>query len=122
MPEPKQTISVQAGYVLVERSEGYEVNAEEVPATLTKIHNACEMAGCYKVLVDGPNTRVRLSTFDMYRFGELIVQLGLKLAIIENHDATSDDERFLENVTNNRGQPMRFFKSRSEAVQWLESV
>ncbi len=87
---------------------------------LTEMSAACEEAGCRKVLILGPKTKVNLEIFDIYDLGEQIARLHLKIAIVESHDASKDDESFLENVAFNRGGPLQFFINEEEARDWLE--
>jgi len=97
-----QTISIRPGYVLVERPEDYEVVLSEQPAELLKISECCKESGCRKVLILGPRTNVRLSVADIYDLGESIAKLGLKIAVVESHNASDSDVEFLENVVSNR--------------------
>jgi len=112
-------ISIQSDYVLVERSKGYEVVLNEMPAMLTELSAACNEANCRKVLILGPRTKVRLETLDIYDLGEQIASSRLQIAIVESHDASADDENFLETVVFNRGGPLQFFINEEEAKDWL---
>ena len=112
-------ISSQPGFVLVERPYDYEVVLDEQPATLTKISALCDETGCRKVLILGPKTKVNLSVLDIYDLGEVIAKSHLQIAIAESHDASKDDEDFLETVVFNRGGPLQFFDTEKEAKSWL---
>ena len=112
-------ISVQDGYVLVERPEDYEVVANELPAMLTELSTFCDKAGCQKVLVLGPKTKVNLALLEIYDLGSELAEMQLQIAMAESHDASDEDVRFLENVVANRGGPIRFFDTEKEAKNWL---
>ncbi len=112
-------ISIQPGFVLVERPDNYEVVLGEQPAALMELSALCKEAGCQKVLILGPNTKVSLSLLDIYELGEEIADSHLHIAIAESHDASRDDEAFLETVVFNRGGPLQFFDSEKEAKSWL---
>jgi hypothetical protein len=114
-------ISIQPGYVLVERPEDYEIASNKVPAMLMEMSVFCKDAGCQKVLILGPKTKVDLSTLDIYDLGEQISELHLQIAVVESHDASDDDESFLETVVFNRGGPLQFFHTKKEAEDWLEN-
>ena len=116
---PDYKISTERSYILVERSRDYEVVWSEQPAMLQKIADSCKEAGCKKVLVVGPRTRVSLSVTDIFNLGQEIAKLDLKIAVVELHDASNDDVKFLENVAMNRGGPIRFFDNQQEAEAWL---
>ncbi len=120
MGTSEQTISIQPGYLLVERPHGYKVVLSEQPAEFMKISAACREAGCRKVLILGQKTRVSLSTLDIYELGEKITKMGLQTAIVESHDASSDDVGFLETVVFNRGGTIQFFDNEQDAKNWLE--
>ncbi len=113
-------ISVQSNYVLVERPKNYEVVLKEMPAVLTKLSAVCKESGCRKVLILGSKTKVNLDTLDIYNLGEQIASLRLQIAIVDSHDASIDDESFLETVVFSRGGPLQFFMDEEEAKDWLE--
>ena len=112
-------ISIQPGYLLVERPQGYEVVWGEQPARLMEISAACKEAGCRKVLILGPRTKVRLSVSDIFDLGKEIAKLGLRIAVVELHDASNEDVEFLEHVAMNRGGPIQFFGNEQDAKVWL---
>lgn len=120
MGRPDYNISIQDGYVLVERPEGYEVVANALPAMLMKLSAFCKTASCQKVLVLGPKTQVDLALLDIYDLGSEIANLHLQIAMVESHDVSDEDVSFLENVVANRGGPIRFFDTEKEAKEWLE--
>ena len=119
MGTSESKISIQPGYVLVERPQDYEVVLSEQPARLMEISAACEKARCRKVLILGPRTKVRLSVPDIYDLGHEIAKLRLQIAVVELHDASSEDVEFLENVVMNRGAPIQFFDNEQDAKNWL---
>lgn len=79
----------------------------------------CKEAGCRKVLILGPRTKVKLSTLDVLNLGKMIAKLRLQVAVVELHDASNEDVRFLETVAINRGGPIKFFDNKQEAKDWL---
>jgi len=96
-------MSIQDGYVLVERPQDYEVVANVLPAMLMELSAFCKAAGCRKVLVLGPKTKVSLALLDIYDLGAEIADLQLQIAMVESHYASDEDVRFFENVVANRG-------------------
>ncbi len=60
----------------------------------------------------------RLSVTDIYDLGEEIAKLGLRIAVVESHDASVEDVTFLENVVSNRSNPIRFFHNEQGAKDW----
>ena len=120
MGNSEQKISIQSGYVLVERPKDYEVVFSEQPTKLMEILTFCKDSGCRKVLIVGPRTKVSLSALVIYELGEDIAKSGLQIAMVESHDAPTDDEQFLESVTTNRGGSIQFFINEEEAKDWLE--
>ena len=120
MGRPDYKMSIQDDYVLVERPAGYEVVANALRAMLMELSAFCKTAGCQKVLVLGPKTKVNLALLDLYDLGSEIADLQLQIAMVESHDASDEDVSFLENVVANRGGPIRFFDSEKEAKGWLE--
>ncbi len=112
-------MSIQPGYVLVERPQDYKVVLNEQAAVLMEMSTACKEAGCRKVLILGPKTKVRLSVPDIYDLGQEIAKLGLRIAVAESHDASKENVRFLENVVTTRGRPIQFFDNEQDAKDWL---
>ncbi len=119
MSSANYNISIQSGYVLVERPRDYQVVLDEQPAMLMELSAICKEANCRNVLILGPKTKVSLSTFDILELGSQIADSRLKIAMVEAHDAPNDDVNFLENVAWNRGGLIRFFDSDMEAKEWL---
>ncbi len=113
-------ITIQSDYVLVERPRDYEVTLNEQPAMLMDLSSVCKEADCRTALILGPRTKVNLSTFDILDLGKQIAKLGLRIAIAESHDASSEDVKFMEKAVWNRGGYSRFFDSEIEAKYWLQ--
>ena len=120
MGNSEQKISIQPGYVLIERSHDYEVVVSEQPAMMMEMSAVCKEAGYNKVLILGPRTKVKLSTSEIYSLGEEIAKLGLLIAVVESHDASSENVLFLENVVSNRSIPIQFFDNEQDAKDWLK--
>jgi hypothetical protein len=120
MGESAQVISTHSDHILIERSPGYEVSSDEQPKDLLELSAVCEKAGCNKVLVVGPRTRVGLSAFDILDLGKGIAKIGVQMAIVEIHDASEDAVSLLESAASNRGGAIRFFDNTRDAKQWLE--
>ena len=112
-------LSIQPGYILLERPPDYEVTMNEQPAMLTDMSAFCKTASRRKVLILGPKTIVNLSANDILDLGKEIAKLNLKIAVAELHDASKEDVKFLETVVWNRGGPIKFFDSEMEAKYWL---
>lgn len=112
-------MEVRPGYVLVERPPNYEVVPKELPEMLKELSAVCKESGCNKVLVVGPKTKVSLAVFDLYDLGKEIANLQLKIAMVESHDASIDDVKFLETVAQNRGGPLQFFDTEDAAKDRL---
>ena len=119
MGTSNQRISIQSGYLLVERPEDYEVVWSEQPAKLREISVASKEASCRKVLILGPRTKVRLSTTEIFDLGQVIARSRLRIAVAETHDASNDEVEFLENVATNRGGSIQFFDNEQDAKDWL---
>ncbi len=112
-------MSIQPGYVLVERPQDYEIVLKEQPAMLMEMSAFCKAAARLKVLVLGSKTKVNLSELDIFALGKEIAKLNLQIAVVESHDASNEDVDFLENVALNRGGLIRFFDTQKEAKGWL---
>ena len=107
------------GYVQIERPSGYEVTWSSQTASLKEISCRCDEAGCRKVMVFGPSTRVKLSIKEFYKLGKEIGRLHLQVAVVGSHDASSEDTEFLEMVAITRGGSIQFFSNEEDAKKWL---
>ena len=119
MDNSEHKISIQPGYVLVERSQDYKVVWSEQPERLMEISAACKEAGCQKVLILGPRTNVRLSVSEIFDLGKELANLDLQVAVVELHDESNENVKLLENVTFNRGGSIQFFDNEQDAKDWL---
>ena len=120
MGNSAQVISIHRDHILIERAPGYEVSFDAQPEVLLELSATCEKAGCNKVLIVGPQTRVGLSAFDILELGKEIAKIGIQMAIVEIHDASDDALSLLESAASNRGGAVRFFDNTRDAKQWLE--
>ena len=102
MIKSKHNISIQPDYVLVERPRDYKVVLSKQKKSLLEISAVCEKAGCHRVLILGPRTKVRLSVSDIYNLGTDIANLRLQIAVVELHDASNENVTFLETVVSPR--------------------
>ena len=112
-------MSIEPGYVLLERPPNYEVELNEQPEVLADISAFCKAVSRRKVLIRGPRTKVNLSGMDIMDLGKEIAKLDLQIAVVESHDASNEDVSFLQNVVWNRGGSIKFFESEMEAKYWL---
>ena len=119
MSDPDYVISIQHGYVLVEDPPNYEVLWSEQPRKLQAVAAACSEAGTRKVLVRGTNAKVRLTTAELFAFGESVGELKLRIAVVNLDDAPVEDSKFFENVANNRGSHLGLFDNEEDAREWL---
>ena len=119
MVTSRHKLSVQPGHILVNRPHDYEVVWSEQPAILREISAACKEADCKKVLILGPRTTVRLSVFEICTLGSRIAKMGVRIAVVELHDASNENVEFLENVVRNRGGRIQFFENEQDARTWL---
>ena len=112
-------MSIQPGYVLVERPRDYDVVMTRPPEMLTDLSAFCKSAACRKVLILGPDTKVKLSKSDIVDLGAEIAKLNLQIAVAESHDASDEEVNLLENEAGERGGSIRFFNSEPAAKDWL---
>jgi hypothetical protein len=119
MGDSAYKLSKQPGYILVEREPDSEVILDEQLDILADISTACKDAGCRNVLLLGPKTKVKLSIMDIFNLGQEIAKLGVRIAVVESHDASNEDVDFLEAVVFNRGRPIQFFDTKKDAKDWL---
>jgi len=119
MSNPNFKISVQEGYVLMERQAGSTVVPGDQPAMQAELLGFCKEANCRNVIITGSDVKVDLSTLDLLELGNEIANSGLRIAVVETHDASADDVSFLENVAWNRGGLIQFFDAEDAALEWL---
>ncbi len=113
------SIRIEKDHVLIVDPPDYEVHWSEQQNKLIEISAACQEAGSQKVLVRGTTTKVKLTRMQMFEMAKEVARRQLVIAFVLHHDASVDDERFFENVANNRGAPVAFFTEETEARNWL---
>ena len=95
--------------------EGYEVQRYVI--------NTYPDHGCRRVLLDLTQAVVFGGTMPTYRTGnpdpEVLQELR-KFSFAAVYAEITDDERFFENVTTNRGLRVRVFDDLEKAIEWLE--
>ncbi len=79
----------------------------------------CKAAACGKVLIRGPDTKVKLSKLDIVDLSAEIAKLNLQIAVVESHDASNEEVNLLETEAGERGGSIRFFDSEPAAKDWL---
>jgi len=76
---------------------------------------------CKRILLDGRDGRVGLSTVDLYDLPSRLESHGVdrtwKRALVV--DKQTDEFRFYEDVSNNRGFRVKVFQDPDEALKWL---
>lgn len=112
-------MSLQPGYVLVERPLGYEVSLDSHSAEIQRLADFCSDSDRKKVLITGRDTKVNLEPMDLYDLCREVAQHHLQIAMVEIHNASEEDVFFFQNVSNNRGGPLNFFDTEEEAKEWL---
>lgn len=119
MNDSNVKMSLQSGYVLVERPSGYEIVMETHVAEGQRLADFCKEVGCKKVLITGKDTKVDLEGLDLYDLGKELAQHHLQIAVVEIHDASEENVFFFQNVSTNRGGPINFFNTEEKAKEWL---
>jgi hypothetical protein len=76
------------------------------------------------LLSDFSATEVKTSLVDIFQFPDLYQKLGMdrtfKIAVlVSNIELNTDELRFYENITLNRGWQVRIFLKEDEATAWL---
>ncbi len=119
MTEKNYTLSVHDDHVYVERAPNAEVAMADQKVMIEEIMQTCRETGCRNVIVAGAAVKVGLSTLDLLQIGNEVANARLRVAVVEDHDASTDDVSFLENVAWNRGGLIRFFDTDADARDWL---
>jgi hypothetical protein len=104
------------------RASGFDENLEEVMSYAQAVIDAAIANESKFILCDERELEYRLSTFDIY---ELAINAAayskyvVKIAIVVSENA-SQDARFYETVTVNRGLMVRIMTTIEEAEKWLK--
>ena len=120
MADKHYTVSVLEDHVLVEREEDTTVVMSDQAVMIEEVLATCRQSGQKNVLVTGASIKVELSTVDLLQLGTEVANSRLRIAVVEEHDASPEDVSFLENVAWNRGGLIRFFDNEAAAKDWLD--
>ena len=99
-----------------------EFHASELPEFASEVVALLDKHSCVRILSDLREVDLRLSTIDLYNIPKLVAEAGVKhnvkRAIVFSKDA--EDYKFLETVSDNRGQFVRVFTDFDEAQTWIK--
>lgn len=118
---PVQTVAAMDGYVFVSRPVGYVMDSESVKVSTAQITSACRDAGVNGVLIFGPRTYVRATEAELTGIVETYAKVGLRIAIVESHNAKPETTSFFRQAAKSRGVPVRFFDKIRDATDWLSA-
>ena len=118
---PKQTIAAMDEYLFVSRPVGYVLDSDSIRASAEQITSACQDAGMKRVLIFGPRTYIRASEDELADLARVYAEGGLKIAIVESHNAGSETTEFFRSAARERGAAVQFFEAIREAADWLEA-
>lgn len=121
MNDSGYAIHVEPGCVIVNEAPNYVVRWPDQKEMLAETVEACQQAQTSRVLILGSTTRVEMSQLELFEMAKEVARLQLTVAIVSQHDATETDAQFFGNVASNRGAPVAFFESESDARTWLRS-
>lgn len=95
------------------------VSKRDIESSIAKTNQINEEIGINKVLVDTTEQDSMPNTFDIFSLFSQFPR-DLRVALLANQDQpTSQEILFSETVAVNRGLTVRVFKSREEALSWL---
>ncbi len=116
---PAQTIAAMDDYLFVRRPVGYVLDKDSIRISTAQITTACKDAGVTSVLIFGPRTYIRASETELLELADDYAQGGLKIAIVESHNADAETTEFFRNAATERGASVRFFDAIRDATEWL---
>ena len=99
-----------------------ELSEENVLRYFEEIHRECTTRNCFRVLIEESLDGPRLSVITVLELvsKESSKNRGLYEAIAYvDVNAVGDSMEFIENVTVNRGLPVRVFSTAADAEKWL---
>lgn len=99
------------------------VSADDIYGSLKKIKTAVIETGINKVIVDTTEQKQMPGAINIFQIFSTIPKDVEKFALLVGEgQSTADDLKFAENVAVNRGTFMKLFKSRDEAIEWLNEL
>lgn len=97
------------------------VTSDNVIESMKKVCSLSESTGIMSLLVDAREIDSMPSVVDVFELTRDFPR-NLKIAVLlPRKDDPAEKLQFGENVGYNRGIPVRLFKSKSDAVEWLKS-
>lgn len=113
---------------IVELTSQTDVRSTDIQEAVVEIFQLVKDHTCNRVLIDWSGSQVFLTVTGIYELPQIISRVAdsfqvpihrVKRALLVA--AKTEDFLFYENVTHNRGQSVRFFTDRAEALEWLLS-
>ena len=118
---PVQTVAAMDDYVFVSRPVGYVLDSESIKVSTAQITSACRDAGVDGVLIFGPRTYIRATEGELTELADTYAKVGLRIAIVESHNAKPETTSFFRQAAESRGVPVRFFDKIRDATDWLSA-
>ena len=117
------TIVPEDSYIRVVFPGEDRVTSDNVLERWTAIGEACKKHNCRKILVEAQQIVRQLDTTDVLKAGGALPEMdlhGIRVAFAVPDYETDDTTKFFETVAHNRGIYISFFKSKEEALSWLD--
>ena len=117
------TIVPEDSYIRVVFPGEDRVTSDNVLERWAVIGEACKKHDCRKVLIEAQQIVRRLDTTDVFNAGCALPKMhlhGIRVAFVVPDYDTDDTTKFFETVAQNRGIYISFFKSKEEALPWLD--
>jgi hypothetical protein len=114
-------LTPHAGYIHVELAPGYEIKPEGTTQLALALSDVCARQGPCRVLIEGTVARRSMRTMDSFSFGSLMgsTLTGGAVACCLYGYAPDQQTQFFQDVSQNRGVRVEFFKDRDAALRWL---
>jgi hypothetical protein len=110
------------GYVHVQHFPGATLTYDALIEQWQSIADVASKGQYRKVLIEGEKLKRALSTIDIYRLGQNLLDVGIrgfKIAFLFYEYVTDELSDFWKTVTCNTGNTVAFFNDRTEAFTWL---
>ena len=102
------------------------ITLNELKAVISDVSQAVLENNCFLILGDYREATLKLSTFEIYEVPKIFISTVTPVSISEREvkralvvTEITEDFRFLETVSANRGQPARLFTDVDKAKAWL---
>ena len=123
MTEGVKNITKHSWGIQIVNQSGLQINESNVGARIEYILGVCKDQDTKRILIEANDATLEVSFAKLFQVNERFKQLGsneIKLAIVAPNLVETEMAKFIEEVSNIKGDTFLYFTNKGEAIEWLK--